>query len=178
MDKDEAKKILNLEVLAAAKLHYEQALRTWATLDTKAISIISVTGIILAATIAFQKNYLVSLSIFEKIIITIILVTLLYIVFTSLQALWIRKASLSPNATTIRNHVNKIIALQDSVEDNEFIDLSLRSINTISREWEMVSETLMKTIATKSLYIKRAQVTLLCIIMIAMVSLVLKMFLP
>ncbi|EFL50690.1 hypothetical protein DesfrDRAFT_2631 [Solidesulfovibrio fructosivorans JJ]] len=173
-NKDEMHKLLNIEILETAKQHYSELRQTWSLLDKKAESSITVAGIFLAAIFAFMKEFSHEIGWFEKLTIVWIVIFLMSTIALALAALWGRRSYISPPSESIRKHVNSLLKTKDASQDNDFISLSISSLNYFSTDWDKVSDDLFKKINIKGRYVLISQIALLTSLILVSFTMIIK----
>lgn len=160
MDKHEAHKLLNQEVLSAAKGYYSELVQNRAALDKKAEGTVSIAGIFLAAVFAFARELGEGALIVEKVMLGTVVVLLICTVVLSLLALQARKARTAPPAVIIRKHVGVVIRSQASRPEDEYLAMAMSALNTLSGVWDEASKDVLVVIEKKGRLVKLAQCVL------------------
>lgn len=173
MDKHEAHKLLNQEILSAAKNYYAELVQNRAALDKKAEGTISIAGIFLAAIFAFARELTGSASSIEKTLLSVIVVALVSVVILSLLCLWTRRSRTSPSASLVRNYISPVINADDTSPEEEYLYMSVSALNSLSNVWDDVSTEVLATVVRKGRLVKTAQfILLLSIVLVAFIVII------
>lgn len=167
LDGNEAHRMLNLEILGAAKQGYAEEMQRWNAIEKKADGSISLSGILLAAIFAFSRDLVQGAGPLDKALLCTALVLLVAAISVSLLALWMRRVPVAPPAAVVRGNVGELLAAVDR-GSAEFPEAAVTFLNTMARLWEDAGGELARRVNEKSRLVYCAHLIILATLVLVL----------
>jgi hypothetical protein len=173
MKLSEAKESLCQTALDAYRDDYDKLTETWRSLENKAQGNVAIAGIFLAGAFAFIREIGKGSHLYEKLILSFTITSLVIGVILSVLTLRIRLVAFPPVGENVHRLVRDLLRINDAAELLSRMPLFF---NDRIAEWRIVNKAVSDANRSKARHLWRAQLFLLAAILMIAVLLISKTF--